>query len=143
MIVRSILKSKGAEVETVAPDATIIDVARTLRAKRIGAVIVLDSERRIKGVLSERDIVRGICEFGGAVLEKSVGDLMTSEVICCGLDDSITDIMGMMTGRRIRHVPVVENGQLQGIISIGDVVKGRMSETELEAQALKEYIVTG
>ena len=143
MIVRNILKTKGAHVETVEPSAKIADVARIMRQKAIGAVIVLGRDERLLGVFSERDIVRGICEYGAAVLDKPVEALMTTEVISCGLDDTLDDLMERMTNRRIRHLPVIDKGKLAGLVSIGDVVKCLISETEMEAQALKQYIVTG
>jgi CBS domain-containing protein len=142
MIIRSILKSKGSNVEIVTPDKSIQEVARILHLKRIGAVIVMQ-DNQIRGVLSERDIVRGICEFGANVLDKTASDLMTREVVTCGFNDTIIDLMELMTNNRIRHLPVVEKGRLEGVISIGDIVKNRIAETEMEAQALKEYIVSG
>lgn len=143
MIVRNILKLKGFEVETAAPEASIRDIAATLTRKRIGAVIVLRQGTLICGVLSERDIVRGICEHGVGILDKTANDLMTCDVVTCGMDDTLIGLMELMTNKRIRHLPVVEQGKLVGIISIGDVVKGRIAETEMEAQALKDYITTG
>jgi CBS domain-containing protein len=142
MIIRSILKSKGSSVEIVGPETNIQEVSRILRQKKIGAVIVMQGSD-IKGVLSERDIVRGLCEFGARVLEKAAGDLMTREVVTCSVNDSIIELMEVMTNNRIRHLPVVEKGKLEGVISIGDIVKHRIAETEMEAQALKEYIVSG
>jgi CBS domain-containing protein len=142
MIIRSILKSKGSSVEIVGPETNIQEVSRILRQKRIGAVIVMQGSD-IKGVLSERDIVRGLCEFGAKVLEKTAGDLMTREVVTCSVNDTIIELMEVMTNNRIRHLPVVEKGKLEGVISIGDIVKHRIAETEMEAQALKEYIVSG
>lgn len=143
MIVRNILKLKGSEVEAVTPETSIRDITATLSRKRIGAVIVLRQGRTICGMLSERDIVRGICEHGIGILDKTANDLMTCDVVTCGMDDTLVELMERMTDRRIRHLPVVERGELVGIISIGDVVKGRIAETEMEAQALKDYITTG
>lgn len=142
MIVRSILKSKGKDVETVAPDASILNVSKILHQKRIGAVLVMN-EGQIRGVLSERDIVRGICQYGADVLARPASDLMTRDVVTCDMDDTVNALMELMTNNRIRHIPVLEQGRLAGIISIGDVVKNRIAESEMEAQALKEYIVTG
>jgi CBS domain-containing protein len=143
MLVRSLLKGKGSEVFTVSADISVLEAARVLREKRIGAVIVCDGTGTIIGVLSERDIVRSLAEKGQAALDGAVADLMTRDVKTCGLDDSIDEIMGLMTGRRFRHVPVVDAGKLVGIVSIGDVVKHKIAEAELEAQSLKDYIATG
>ena len=143
MLVRSLLKDKGGEVFTVSPDISVLEAARELREKRIGAVIVCDAQNNLVGVLSERDIVRSLAEQGEAALKGSVADLMTQDVKTCGLDDSIDGIMGLMTGRRFRHVPVMDAGKLVGIVSIGDVVKHKIAEAELEAQSLKDYIATG
>lgn len=142
MIVRSILKSKGMNIERVSPDTSILDVSKILQQKRIGAVLVMNGQE-IKGVLSERDIVRGICTYGADVLTRPASDLMTREVVTCDMDDTVHALMELMTNNRIRHLPVLDKGKLAGIISIGDVVKNRIAETEMEAQALKEYIVTG
>ena len=142
MIVRSILKSKGGKIESVAPATSILDVSKILQQKRIGAVLVMDGQE-IKGVLSERDIVRGICTYGADVLTRPAGDLMTRQVVTCEMDDTVHALMELMTNNRIRHLPVLDQGRLSGIISIGDVVKNRIAETEMEARALKEYIVTG
>lgn len=142
MIIRSILKAKGRNIETVAPDTRILEAANILQQKRIGAVLVMNGQE-IKGVLSERDIVRGICTYGAEVLTRPASDLMTREVVTCTMDDTVHALMELMTNNRIRHLPVLDQGGLVGIISIGDVVKNRIAETEMEARALKEYIVTG
>lgn len=143
MLVRSLLKTKGGDIFTVSPAISVLEAARELREKRIGAVIVCEGEGEIVGVLSERDIVRSLAEQGEAALKGTVGDLMTRDVKTCGPDDSIDHIMELMTGRRFRHVPVIDGGKLIGIVSIGDVVKHKIAEAELEAQSLKDYIATG
>jgi len=143
MLVRSLLKDKSGDVFTVSPEISVLEAARELREKRIGAVIVCDGGGGIVGVLSERDIVRSLADQGEAALKGSVADLMTRDVKTCGLDDSIDEIMELMTGRRFRHVPVLDAGKLVGIVSIGDVVKQKIAEAELEAQSLKDYIATG
>ena len=107
-----------------------------------GAVVVCDSAGDIKGIVSERDIVRGICQHGVGVMDKAVSTIMTSQVHTCTGRESVIEVMEMMTGRRIGHIPVVEDGRLRGIISIGDVVKKRIADAEQEAQALREYITT-
>jgi len=139
MNVLTILRDKGSEVITTAPSATVVDAARVMTDKRIGAVLVLDTGR-VVGVVSERDIVRTISTRGAAALYLEVQDLMSSDVFTCRRDATIDDLMAMMTERRIRHIPVVEDGQLYGMVSIGDVVKHRIEETEQEAEALRGYI---
>ncbi len=139
MNVLTILRDKGSEVITTAPSATVMDAARVMTDKRIGAVLVLDTGR-VVGVVSERDIVRTISTRGAAALYLEVQDLMSSDVFTCRRDATIDELMAMMTERRIRHIPVVEDGQLYGMVSIGDVVKHRIEETEQEAEALRGYI---
>lgn len=143
MNVASILKDKGSDVLSVAADTSVADVARSLTDRKIGAVVVNGAGGALAGILSERDIVRGIAQNGAATLSRPVSDLMTADVLTCSMDDTVDEIMDLMTGRRIRHLPVIEGGVLRGIVSIGDVVKARIAETEAEANALKEYIATG
>ena len=143
MTVASILKAKGSNVVTVQPGQRLIDVSRTLHQHRIGAALVLGPQNRVLGVLSERDIVRAIAERGAAALEAVIDDFMTTNVRTCRPSDSIEWVMEVMTKSRFRHMPVVEDGQLLGIISIGDVVKRRIDDTEHEAEALKRYIAAG
>lgn len=139
MNVATILKAKGTEVETVSPDMTLGDVARLLAAKRIGAVLVMEGQR-LSGILSERDIVKAIGHSGVEALERSAREVMTSRIVTCGLNDSVDELMDRMTEGRFRHLPVVENDRLAGIISIGDVVKHRIAETVMETEALRLYI---
>jgi len=143
MYVDTILKKKGDTVITVEPDSLVSDAAQTLHEKRIGAALVLDAAGTIVGVLSERDIVRGVALHQEACLDMTVRELMTRPVITCAPGDSIERIMELMTERRVRHLPVMDDGVLIGIISIGDVVKQRISEIEHESQALKQYIAAG
>ena len=143
MYVESILKSKGSEVIAVAPTDTIAIAIEVLNDKGIGAVLARDSSDKIVGIISERDIVRGIARAKGSCLDMKVSDLMTSPVISCQPNDSIDKIMQLMTDRRIRHLPVMQEDKLLGIISIGDVVKRRISEIEHETEALRKYIATG
>jgi CBS domain-containing protein len=140
MQVANILKSKGSAVVSVTPETTIADAIRTLSKKRIGAVLVLKAGRELAGILSERDIVHGLAEHGVRLLEMRVGDLMTKNVVSCGSDDTVDEIMRQMTNRRIRHLPVIDRGELAGMISIGDVVKSRLEELAAESDALKSYI---
>jgi CBS domain-containing protein len=142
MTVRAILEVKGRECTTIAPDATLGEAARLLSQKRIGALVITGPDRRVVGILSERDIVRHVAEKGARALEESVGSVMTREVVTCGEDETIPDLMEKMTARRFRHMPVVEAGRLAGIVSIGDVVKHRLAEMERESEALRQYIAT-
>jgi len=143
MYVETILRKKGDTVVTVEPDCLVSQAAQTLHEKRIGAALVLDAAGAIAGVLSERDIVRGVALNREACLSMTVKELMTRPVITCSPGDSIEQIMELMTERRVRHLPVMDDGMLIGIISIGDVVKQRISEIEHESQALKQYIAAG
>ena len=142
MLVRTILGEKGSDVHTLDSESRIADAVKTLSEKNIGAIVALDPRQRVCGILSERDVVRLICQTGPEALALSVGSCMTRDVVVCRLDDSIDRLMELMTRRRIRHLPVVENGELLGIVSIGDVVKWRIEETLQEAEALKSYIAT-
>jgi CBS domain-containing protein len=140
MNVEAILKTKGSEVVTIRPEATIAQAADLLRAKRIGAVVVSADGIAADGVLSERDIVRGLAEHGAALLDRQVAQVMTRAVITCAPHDKVADLMGLMTERRIRHLPVLRQGKLAGVISIGDVVKNHLDEIEWERESLKTYI---
>ena len=140
MNVASILNVKGRSVATVDPDTSIADVSRILTEKKIGAVVVSRDGCHPQGILSERDIVASIAVAGGACLSKKAHELMTVRVTTCGLNDQLADLMAVMTAKRIRHLPVVEDGTLRGIISIGDVVKWRVEEIEQEADALRTYV---
>ena len=138
--VGDVLNDKGSAVVTAAPDQTIASVTRILVQKRIGAVPVTDAGGRLIGIISERDIVRGMADHGTAVLTFPVARLMTGEVRTCKLDDAIVELMEIMTKHRIRHLPVIENEMLRGIISIGDVVKQRLLEAQFELEQLHRYI---
>lgn len=141
MQVDTILQSKGRNVVTVAARTSVSDAVGKLNANRIGAVVVVD-EGRVIGILSERDIVRHLGDDWTALARKPVSDLMTKAVVTTHPAAMIDEIMELMTARRIRHLPVVENDRLVGIVSIGDVVKRKIEETEHEAAALKEYIAS-
>ena len=143
MNVEGILKTKGAGVVTIERGQQVNHVAKVLTEKRIGAVVIVDEADRVCGVLSERDIVRALAKEGPSALHQAVAAFMTADVITCGLRDSIDQLMSLMTGRRVRHLPVLDDGKLVGIVSIGDVVKWRIAETESEAASLREYIATG
>ena len=141
MHVADILKAKGTDVVTTGPDETVAATVRLLNVKRIGAVVVCDAAGKVVGVISERDIIRGVAVNGARALEMRVRDLMTSEVITCKPTETISEVMKVMTERRFRHLPVIDGGELQGIISIGDVVKNRLEETEMEARVLRDYVI--
>jgi CBS domain-containing protein len=142
MNVEAILKNKGRDVATIASDATINDAVLLLRRKRIGALVIGASGGGVEGILSERDIVRALADYGARVFDLPVSALMTRRVITCAPEDSVSSLMAEMTTRRIRHLPVVENGALIGIVSIGDVVKYHIDEVEHEASALRQFIAS-
>jgi CBS domain-containing protein len=142
MTIKSILTHKGSNVVTIEPTANLAAAARLLAERRIGAVVVSGLDRRVIGILSERDIVRALAEHGGAALEQTVSQVMTRKVATCTEAETIVSIMERMTDGKFRHVPVVEDGRLVGIISIGDVVKHRIGEIEHESDALRDYIRT-
>lgn len=141
MQVETILQSKGRSVATVTAAATIAEAAEILRQLRIGAVVVVDGKRVI-GILSERDIVRHLGTDWAALARRPVSEIMTREVVTASRVSTIAELMEHMTARRIRHVPIVDDGELGGIVSIGDVVKRKIEEAEQEATALKEYIAS-
>jgi len=143
MQVSAVLGQKGDHVVTVSPSDSITDVAAVLSKNKIGAVLVRAEDGDVLGVLSERDIVRGVAQSGVDSLTKSAADLMTKDVITCGAEDTVNEVMATMTDHRIRHVPVMRDGALAGVISIGDVVKNHLAEIERERQALRDYISTG
>ncbi|MDX6298329.1 MAG: hypothetical protein QOI51_2186 [Nocardioidaceae bacterium] len=139
MRINEVLKTKGAEVITVSPDTTVRNLVALLVEKNIGAVLVATHERPVAGIVSERDVVRGLAD-GPGVLDRPVSDLMTAEVVTAEPHQSVHELMKLMTQRRIRHVPVVTDGELQGIVSIGDVVKSRIDELEFERDQLESYV---
>jgi CBS domain-containing protein len=141
MTVRAILDLKGRDVVTIAPDKTLADAAGLLSENRIGALVVVVGER-VSGILSERDIVRAIANAGETALANKVSDKMTGTVVTCGPQDTMAAVMNRMTAGRFRHLPVVDNGRLAGIVSIGDVVKFRLAEIERESSMLRDYIMT-
>jgi CBS domain-containing protein len=143
MLVKSILAEKGNEVLTVAADSLVSDAVHALAKHRIGALIITDTNGSIRGILSERDIIRHISEDGTSVLGQAVSTVMTANVKVCTENHSVNDVMEIMTRGRFRHLPVERAGKLIGVISIGDVVKRKIEETEQEAEAIKSYIATG
>jgi CBS domain-containing protein len=141
MKVASILKAKGASVATTPPDATVSAVVWDLRLKGIGALVVSEDGTTVLGLISERDIVHALAEHGARLLGLRVSQLMTRSVVTCTPEDSITTVMALMTRHRVRHIPVVEDGKLRGIVSIGDVVKHRLDELEMEANIIREAYI--
>ncbi len=139
MTVRAILQSKGHQIIGVAPDDKLAVAVKILSEKRIGAVLVM-SRQRIEGILSERDVVRVLGERGAGALDEPVHTVMTRKVVGCRQNDSVAEIMEKMTAGKFRHMPVLEGERLVGLISIGDIVKSRVSEFEHEQQALQDYI---
>ncbi|MEM8800086.1 MAG: CBS domain-containing protein [Pseudomonadota bacterium] len=140
MRIARILDDKGGDIVSIAPDITVVEASKTLTEKRIGALLVTDPNGNISGVVSERDIVRTIAKRGREILDQPVSAIMTADVVTCSPQNTVVEAMGMMTRRRIRHLPVMNGGKLVGMVSIGDLVKYRIQETEFEAEALKEYI---
>ena len=141
MTVRSILDTKGHQIQSVEPDVKLSAAIKILAARKIGAVLVM-SNGNIEGILSERDIVRVLGERGARVLDEPVSAVMTRKVVSCRQSDTVAGIMEMMTLGKFRHLPVVEEGAVVGLISIGDIVKWRVREYEMEQEALREYIKT-
>ncbi|AHB49005.1 inosine-5-monophosphate dehydrogenase [Hyphomicrobium nitrativorans NL23] len=143
MNVASILKAKGRAVTTARPNATLLDVAKKLGPKKIGAVVVVGDNGHVTGIISERDIIRAVSEHGAAALSMVVSDVMTRNVIACGETSELDELMEMMTKGRFRHLPVIEDDALVGIISIGDVVHHHVAEVEMEVSAMRNYLATG
>jgi CBS domain-containing protein len=141
MTVRAILDTKGHNVQSVEPEAKLSSAIKMLGERKIGAVLVM-SEGRIEGILSERDIVRVLGQRGAGVLDESVSAVMTRKVISCKPSDTVAAIMEMMTLGKFRHLPVLDGDRVVGLISIGDVVKWRVREYEHEQEALRDYIKT-
>ena len=142
MTVNDILLHKGTQVITIEPTATVATAVQMLAQRRVGALVVTGAEYHIVGIISERDVVRMLHEVGPEVLDAPVAEVMTRKVVTCSRHETIAEIMERVTSGKFRHVPVVEHGRLAGIVSIGDVVKARLSELENEHNALREYILT-
>lgn len=140
MKVEVILRTKGRDIVTMPRTASIAEAARLLKHKKIGAVVISDDRKTVLGILSERDIVHALVDNAAAALTMRVSQLMTRDVVTCAPEDSIAELMARMTERRIRHLPVIKDGVLDGMVSIGDVVKSRLEEVESEASAMREFI---
>jgi CBS domain-containing protein len=141
MNVADILRIKGSTVKTVTSDETALGLSHQLRIEHIGAMIVSNDGKSIDGIISERDLAYGLAAYGSQLPRMAVSQLMTKVVVTCSPEDSITDAMKLMTQRRIRHLPVKDGDQLVGIISIGDVLKHRLGEVELEVNVLRDYAI--
>jgi CBS domain-containing protein len=142
MNVRNILSAKGGEVVTIEPNASLASAAKRLAACKIGALVVIGAEHRVIGILSERDIVQELAIRGAAALDRPLSEVMTRKVTTCGQSDTISSVMERMTEGKFRHLPVLEQSRLIGIVSIGDIVKHRLQEMEHEQSALRDYIQT-
>jgi len=143
MLVSQILKRKGDLVFTASPHETVASAAALLHSRRVGAMVITDQQDRVVGILSERDIVRVVAEEGAAGLAKAIASCMTREVIFAEPGETVQSLLERMTDRRIRHLPVLKDGRLAGLVSIGDLVKSKIAETEAEAETLKAYIAAG
>lgn len=143
MNVAAILKEKGDNVVVASPDTSLLDISKTLTKHGIGCIVLCNSDGSIAGIVSERDIVRTVAKKGSSALQAPASLCMTKKVISCKRSDTVDFLMAEMTAGRFRHLPVLEDNKLIGLISIGDVVKQRIAEAEMEAAAMREYIATG
>ena len=143
MNVETILRNKGSWVATIRPDATVAEAVETLNRERIGALVVSEDGDSVGGMVSERDIVNALGDHGADLLSRPVDEIMTRRVIACDPADTVQELMAEMTNRRFRHLPVIKNGRLCGIVSIGDLVKNRLDEIEFEANSLRSFIAGG
>lgn len=138
-----ILERKGREVVTIRPDAMLLAAAETLSKHNIGALVVSSDGRSAEGIVSERDLVRDLARLGTGAVKRTVGDVMSRDITTCGPDATVDDLMATMTRQHIRHVPIVDDDALVGIVSIGDVVKMRLDELEVEKESLEQYVTGG
>ncbi|WP_072377816.1 CBS domain-containing protein [Hyphomicrobium sp. NDB2Meth4] len=143
MNIGQILKAKGRAVATARPDVTLLEIANKLAQKKIGAIVIVGDRGDVVGIVSERDVIRKLGERGPEVLNEPVSQTMTSAVISCQESSTLDELMEIMTQGRFRHVPVIEDGALVGIVSIGDIVKNHIAEVEMEVTAMRGYFVTG
>lgn len=143
MRIADVLRNKGAGVATMPPEATVAQLLAGLAENNVGAMVVVGSAGAIAGIVSERDVVRNLHEHGPDVLGMSVAEIMTTTVTTCGMDSHVNELTELMTTNRVRHIPVVVDGRLVGIVSIGDVVKTRMDELKTEQEQLQAYITQG
>lgn len=143
MIIANILKVKGRNVATAKPDETVQEIANRLAQRKIGAIVVVGEGGKVAGIISERDLIRVIARDGAKALLTPASEVMTKDVVVCTESTSVDEIMGLMTNGRFRHLPVIEDGALVGIVSIGDVVKHHIAEVEMEVSAMRGYFATG
>lgn len=143
MNVSSILKVKGSSVATARPDDTLEVIAKRLAEHKIGAIVVVGEGDQVAGIVSERDIIRALSRNSAGALSLAVREVMTKDVMTCNETSTIEQMMSVMTQGRFRHVPVVQDGTLVGIVSIGDVVKHHIAEVEMEVTAMRDYLATG
>lgn len=143
MKVQEILAHKGGDVMTVQPTETVGTLSHRLRMARVGALIVSEDGVHMKGIVSERDIVGCVAEHGAEALGKPVSSIMSARVVTCTASDNISSIARIMTENRVRHVPVLDGGRLVGVVSIGDIVKHRLDEVELESRVLRDLAIAG
>ncbi|MBT3399142.1 MAG: CBS domain-containing protein, partial [Rhodospirillaceae bacterium] len=137
------LRNKGNAIETARPDMSVSEACTLLTELGIGSLVVSTDGRQVEGIISERDVIRHLARVGADILDLRISEIMIRDVVTCTSEDNIAHLMETMTEHRIRHLPVVQDGTLIGLVSIGDVVKHRIRETEQEAEALKAYIATG
>ena len=142
MTVKAILSAKGTEVLTIEPTTNLAAAAKLLAERKIGALVVTGPDQRVVGIVSERDIVQELAAHGPAALDLALTEVMTRKVTTCSASDTISSVMERMTAGKFRHLPVLDQGRLAGIVSIGDVVKHRLQEMEREQSALRDYIQT-
>lgn len=143
MNISQILKAKGRAVATARPDATLSEIIDKLAHKKIGAIVIVGDNGEVVGIASERDVIRLLAERGEAALKEPVSQSMTTSVVSCQETSTLEEMMEMMTQGRFRHVPVIEDGALVGIVSIGDIVKHHVAEVEMEVTAMRDYFATG
>ena len=142
MLIAEILKDKGPDVFTAAPADSLESTIQSLESRRVGALVVCDGDQ-VVGIVSERDLVRAVAKHGGGALSRPVGDYMTQEVIFADPTETVAVLMERMTDRRVRHLPVLQDGRLIGVVSIGDLVKSQIAEATFEAESMKAYIGAG
>jgi CBS domain-containing protein len=143
MNIAQILKSKGRAVATARPDSTLAEIIAKLAHKKIGAIVIVGDNGEVVGILSERDVIRRLAERGESALKEPAAQIMTAAVISCQESSTLDELMELMTQGRFRHVPVIEDGALVGIVSIGDIVKHHIAEVEMEVTAMRDYFATG
>ncbi|MEM7191736.1 MAG: CBS domain-containing protein [Pseudomonadota bacterium] len=143
MNVAAILRLLGRVVLTAPPSASLLEISKLLSEHKIGCIVIVDGDGKVIGIVSERDIVREVARAGATVLDQPVEGCMTTSVVTCREADTTDQLMGEMTAHRFRHLPVIERGALVGLVSIGDVVRMRIAEAEMEAAAMRDYIATG